>query len=99
MEHLYGNQVGIHIFIYGIQYCNINGWKKRLKKEIIKVFIYMLYKKDIDPNVHIEVFQWIIIFNDEINDYHALLICSQNIISKWGVNFVKDHPKCIVLYE
>jgi hypothetical protein len=37
MEHLYGwNQGGIHTILYNIPYCNINRWKRRLKKKRLK---------------------------------------------------------------
>ncbi len=46
MEHLYGwNQGGIHTFLYGIPYCNINGWKKRLKKGDYKsISLHVVWK-------------------------------------------------------
>jgi hypothetical protein len=51
--------------------------------------------KDNDPDVHIKVFKKMIKANGEtmeVNIINLFGFTLQNNISKWGENFVQDHP-------
>jgi hypothetical protein len=56
---------------------------------------YPTYVKDIDVDAHIRVFKKAIKVNGktmEANITNLFGFILQNIISKWGENFVQDHP-------
>lgn len=56
-----------------------------------------IYVKNINPNAHIKVFKKAIKTNGQtmeaniINMFGFILI---DILSKWGENFVQNHPNC-----
>jgi len=53
--------------------------------------------KDIDLNAHIKVFKKAIRVNEEIMEVDIINLFGftlKDSISKWGKNFVQDHPNC-----
>ncbi len=58
-------------------------------------FQYPTYVKDTDPNAHIRVFKKMTKANGEtmeVNIINSFGFTLRNNISKWGENFVQDHP-------
>ncbi len=58
---------------------------------------YLTYVKDTDSDVHIEMFKKTIKANGEtmeVDIINLLGFTLRDSISKWGENFVQDHPNC-----
>ncbi len=65
-------------------------------KLVYRKLQYPTYVKDVDLHAHIRVFEKTIKANGEIMEIGINLfgfILKDNI-SKWGENFVQDHPTC-----
>ncbi len=64
-----------------------------------KHLLYLIYVKDIDLDVQIQVFKKVIKVNGKIiNEYIISLFgfTLQNNVFEWGENFLHDHPNCIL---
>jgi hypothetical protein len=57
-----------------------------------------IYVKDVDPNVHIKVFQKAIKANGETVESNIINLFGFTLkdnIFEWGENYVQNHPNCI----
>ncbi len=69
-------------------------WYEPTNKLWYRKFQYPTYAKDINLNVHIKVFKKAIRVNGEIMEVEIINLIGFTLqnISKWGENFVQDHP-------
>ncbi len=71
---------------------------KPITKPPYKKLQYPTYVKDDDPNVHIRIFENIIKANGETieaNIINRFGFTFKDNISKWGENYIPNHPNCI----